>query len=89
MGKNTKTKDPAGVPAAASEIKASGGEASGAKAKPKSKKLKLELGRDTLKRLDSYIDSYNRDPERITPKTDADRVVNEAVAAMLAARAKG
>jgi hypothetical protein len=54
-----------------------------------SKKIRLEIPRDTWVRLEAYIKNYNKDPERLSPKTDTDRVIFEALAAHLASSPKG
>ncbi len=54
-----------------------------------SKKMDIEIDRETWNNLEAYIDSYNKDPGRTTPKTDAERVIHEALAIHLGSNAKG
>lgn len=57
--------------------------------KPKGKKLALKLGRETYNRLKGYVSAYNDDPARLTPKTDAERVIHEAIVSLLSHHSKG
>ncbi len=54
-----------------------------------SKRVRLEIPRDTWIRLEDYIKAYNKDPQRLSPKTDAERIIHEALAAHLASSPKG
>jgi len=48
-----------------------------------SKKLHVEIARGNWKRLEKFIDDYNKDPERMTPKLKQADVINEALALYL------
>jgi len=52
-----------------------------------SKKLHVEIARGNWKRLESYIDEFNKNPERMTPKMKQADVINKALAAYLGADA--
>lgn len=54
-----------------------------------SKKVKLDILRDNWNSLNAYIKAYNKNPQRLTPKTDVERVIHEALAAHLASSLKG
>ena len=54
-----------------------------------SKKIKLEILRENWVNLNAYIKTYNKDSRRMTPKTDVERVIHEALAAHLASSRKG
>ena len=53
------------------------------------KKVRIEIFHDNWIKLNAYIKSYNKDSRRMTPKTDVERVIHEALAAHLASGAKG
>jgi hypothetical protein len=50
-----------------------------------SKKLHVEIARGNWKRLESYIDEFNKNPERIAPKMKQADVINKALAVYLGA----
>jgi hypothetical protein len=54
-----------------------------------SKRIKLEILRENWINLNSYIKGYNKDSLRMSPKTDVERVIHEALAAHLASSPKG
>ncbi len=54
-----------------------------------SKKVQLEILRDNWINLKAYINAYNKDSLRMTPKTDVERVIHEALATHLASNPKG
>jgi hypothetical protein len=56
---------------------------------PGSKKMAIELVRETWDSLEMYIEAYNSDPDRSTPKTDVEHVIHEALAIHLGSNAKG
>jgi hypothetical protein len=50
-----------------------------------SKKLHVEIARGNWKRLESYIDEFNKNPERMAPKMKQADVINKALAVYLGA----
>jgi hypothetical protein len=52
-----------------------------------SKKLHVEIARGNWKRLESYIDEFNKNPERMAPKMKQADVINKALEAYLQAGA--
>jgi hypothetical protein len=47
--------------------------------KAKAKKLHIEIMPANWGRLNDYIEEYNEDPERVTPKIKYGHVINEAL----------
>jgi hypothetical protein len=47
--------------------------------KDKNKKLHFEVLPDNWDKINHYIESYNKDPKRVTPKIKYSHVVNEAI----------
>ena len=48
-----------------------------------SRKLHVEIARGNWKRLAAFIEAYNRDPGRVTPKIKPAHVINDALARYL------
>ncbi|WP_455382884.1 hypothetical protein [Salinispira pacifica] len=55
----------------------------------KSKKVRFRIETELLKEVETYIDAYNRDPERVTRKIRISDVVNQAFATYLGRRGSG
>lgn len=56
---------------------------------PKTRKLHFELTPANNRRIEAYIDAYNKDPGRVTPKIKTADVVNRALDTWLSARDPG
>lgn len=54
-----------------------------------SKKLHVEITPINWERIEEYINSYNMDPERKTPKIKVVHVINEALDLYLSKKKKG
>lgn len=52
----------------------------------KTRKLHFELTPANNRRIEAYIDAYNKDPGRVTPKIKTADVVNRALDTWLSAR---
>jgi hypothetical protein len=57
------------------------------KGKADSRKINVEIAPGNQASMDAYVDSYNKKPERSTPKIGYTDVVNEALDRFLSARA--
>lgn len=55
----------------------------------KNRKLHFELSPANNQRLKEYIESYNKDPDRVTPKIKTADVVNQALDRWLSAHDPG
>lgn len=56
---------------------------------PKTRKLHFELTPANNRRIEAYIDAYNKDPGRVTPKIKTADVVNQALDGWLSAHDPG
>jgi hypothetical protein len=56
---------------------------------PGEKNLHVEIGRGNWKRLKSHMDTYNKDPARMTPRINVGDVLNRALAELLGGKGKG
>lgn len=56
------------------------------KAKPKSGKLHVEIPRANWERIEAYVQAYNDDASRLTPRIKAAHVINLALVKFLEGR---